>query len=68
MGRFLTSKVFAKHDSHETLEQSRDCHASDGSTQWLTPEQKRQPAPLIIDALMRQDVDPVTEAGKEGTL
>jgi len=34
----------------------------------LTPKQKSQLAPLLIDALMRQEVDPVTEAGKEGTL
>ena len=34
----------------------------------LTAEQKAKLAPLLIDALMRQEVDPVTEAGKEGTL
>jgi phenylpyruvate tautomerase PptA (4-oxalocrotonate tautomerase family) len=33
----------------------------------LTAEQKAKLAPLLIDALMRQEVDPVTEAGKEGT-
>jgi phenylpyruvate tautomerase PptA (4-oxalocrotonate tautomerase family) len=30
----------------------------------LTAEQKEQLSPLLIDALMRQEVDPVTEAGK----
>ena len=34
----------------------------------FTAEQKAKLAPLLIDALMRQEVDPVTEAGKEGTL
>jgi len=33
----------------------------------LTAEQKAKLAPLLIDALMRQEVDPVTEAGKAGT-
>jgi hypothetical protein len=30
----------------------------------LTAEQKAKLAPLLVDALMRQEVDPVTEAGK----
>jgi len=34
----------------------------------LTAEQKAKLAPLLIDALMRQEVDPVTENGKQGTL
>lgn len=34
----------------------------------LTAKQKAKLAPLLIDALMRQEVDPVTEAGKDGTL
>ena len=34
----------------------------------FTAEQKAKLAPLLIDALMRQEVDPVTEAGKDGTL
>jgi phenylpyruvate tautomerase PptA (4-oxalocrotonate tautomerase family) len=34
----------------------------------FTAEQKAKLAPLLIDALMRQEVDPVTPAGKEGTL
>jgi len=34
----------------------------------FTAEQKAKLAPLLVDALMRQEVDPVTEAGKEGTL
>jgi len=29
----------------------------------FTPEQKAKLAPLLIDALMRQEVDPVTDAG-----
>ena len=33
----------------------------------LTAEQKAKLAPLLIDALMRQEVDPVTENGKQGT-
>ena len=33
----------------------------------LTAEQKAKLAPLLIDALMRQEVDPVTEAAKAGT-
>ena len=33
----------------------------------LSSKQKSQLAPLLIDALMRQEVDPVTEAGKKGT-
>jgi phenylpyruvate tautomerase PptA (4-oxalocrotonate tautomerase family) len=34
----------------------------------LTSAQKERLAPMLIDALMRQEVDPVTDAGKEGTL
>ena len=34
----------------------------------FTAEQKAKLVPLLIDALMRQEVDPVTEAGKDGTL
>ena len=33
----------------------------------LTAAQKAELAPLLIDALMRQEVDPVTEYGKQGT-
>src|SRR5262249_19042188 len=34
----------------------------------LTNDQKAKLAALLIDALMRQEVDPVTENGKQGTL
>jgi phenylpyruvate tautomerase PptA (4-oxalocrotonate tautomerase family) len=34
----------------------------------FTAEQKAKLVPLLVDALMRQEVDPVTEAGKERTL
>jgi phenylpyruvate tautomerase PptA (4-oxalocrotonate tautomerase family) len=33
----------------------------------LTPEQKEQLAPLLIDAVMTQEVDPVTEVARNAT-